>query len=132
MGKNLFLPLWRDEILQNARKRASGNASSGNCKWSAIPPWRGIGQTGGRTQPSNQLSHPWPATIAADVRFNKGIQFRITWGRRSRGGLLFPLRNEFSFQIFHVQSYRHAGLYAHGSYTAQWALHQTTFPSIDS
>ena len=21
MGKNLFLPLWRDEILQNARKR---------------------------------------------------------------------------------------------------------------
>ena len=83
MGKNLFLPLWRDEILQNARKRASGNASSGNCKWSAIPPWRGIGQTGGRTQPSNQLSHP---SIAADVRFNKEIQFRITWGRRP-----FPL-----------------------------------------
>ena len=71
MGKNLFRS-WKDEILQDARKRASGNASSGNCKWSAIPPWRGIGQTGGRTQPSNQLSHPWPATIAADVRFNKG------------------------------------------------------------
>jgi len=29
-----------------------------------------------------KVSHPWPATIAADVRFNKGIQFRITWGRR--------------------------------------------------
>jgi len=97
MGKNLFLPLWRDEILQNARKRASGNASSGNCKWSAIPPWRGIGQTGGRTQPSNQLSHPWPATIAADVRFNNGIQFRIIG---EGGGLLFPLRKEFYFSDF--------------------------------
>ena len=43
-----------------------------------------------------------------------------------------PCVTSFTFQIFHVQSYRHAGLYVHGSYTAQWALHQTTFPSIDS
>jgi hypothetical protein len=43
-----------------------------------------------------------------------------------------PCVTSFTFQIFHVQSYRRAGLYAHGSYTAQWALHQTTFPSIDS
>jgi len=77
--------------------RTPESASSGNCKWSAIPPWRGIGQTGGRTQPSNQLSHPWPATIAADVRFNNGIQFRIIG---EGGGLLFPLRNEFYFSDF--------------------------------